>query len=291
VSDVAVIVVNFNSSALARRAVESAAADLADAAQNRGPIDWAAFVVDNASIDGGAALGALPRTTVIANARNVGFGAAVNQAARATSARLLWLLNPDCDVLPGAFAALSATIDRHADCAIAAPRLLNADGTVQASARGEPGAWTGLFGRHTLLTRVFPSSRIARRNLPAADLVTSGVESAPVDWVMGAAMLVRREAFDLVGGFDERYFLYWEDADLCRRLRTRGLTTRYVPGARVIHEGGASARTDSRDSTRAFHRSAYLYYATHVVPSPWHPARWLARIALPARAWWRSRNI
>jgi GT2 family glycosyltransferase len=290
-TSVAVIVVNFNSTALARRALESVAADLARGAPDGSPIDWMALVVDNASLDRGAALAALPRTTVIVNARNLGFGAAVNQAARATSARLLWLLNPDCEVVPGAFGALLATLDRHADCAIAAPRLLNPDGTVQASARGEPGALTGLFGRQTLLTRLFPSSRIARRNLPAADLVASGVESAPVDWVMGAAMLVRRDAFDLVGGFDERYFLYWEDADLCRRLRARGLATRYVPGARIRHEGGASARTDSRESTLAFHHSAYLYYSTHVVPSPWHPARGLARIALSARAWWRSRNV
>jgi N-acetylglucosaminyl-diphospho-decaprenol L-rhamnosyltransferase len=289
-TNVAVIVVNFNASAMARRAVQSAAADLARGTADGKPIDWTAIVVDNGSLDRGAALDAMPGTAVIVNSRNVGFGAAVNQAVRTTTAPLLWLLNPDCEVVPGAFAALMATLDRHGGCAIAAPRLLNPDGSVQASARGEPGAWTGLFGRNTLLTRVFPSSRLARRNLPAADLVASGVESAPVDWVMGAAMLIRREAFDLVGGFDERYFLYWEDADLCRRLRTRGLETRYVPAARVIHEGGASARTDARESTRAFHRSAYLYYSTHVVPSPWHPARWFARVALSARAWWRARN-
>lgn len=283
--DVAVIVINFNTSAQARRAIETAAADLARAGRS-----WTAIVVDNASSDEGTvALQGLPRTVVIANEKNVGFGAAVNQAARATGARLLWLLNPDCEVEPGALATLEATLDRHPECAIAAPQLLNADGSVQASARGEPSAWTGLFGRNTLLTRFFPSSEVARRNLPAADLVASGVESAPVDWVMGAAMLIRREPFDLAGGFDERYFLYWEDADLCRRLRERGWSTRYVPRARVMHSGGASAKTRSRDATRAFHRSAYLYYATHVVPSPWHPARWFARAALTARAWWRTR--
>jgi N-acetylglucosaminyl-diphospho-decaprenol L-rhamnosyltransferase len=285
IPDVAVIVINFNTSAEARRAVETAAADLDLAGR-----DWTAIIVDNASSDGGpGALQDLPRTTVIANEKNAGFGAAVNQAARASGARLLWLLNPDCEVQPGAFATLAATLDRHPECAIAAPQLLNDDGSVQASARGEPSASTGLFGRNTLLTRFFPSAGVARRNLPAADLVASGVESAPVDWVMGAAMLVRREAFDLVGGFDERYFLYWEDADLCRRLRERGWSTRYVPPARVKHSGGASAKTRSREATRAFHRSAYLYYATHVVPSPWHPARWFARVALAARAWWRMR--
>lgn len=278
---VAVVVVNFNTSAIARRSLESAAADL-------GTREWSAIVVDNASSDGGAAaLSALPRTTVIANATNAGFGAAVNQAAARTAAPLLWVLNPDCVVHAGAFAALEATLDAHADCAIAAPQLLNVDGSVQASARGNPTAWTGLFGRNTLLTKLFPSAPAARRNLPARDLVEAGLESAPVDWVMGAAMLVRREMFDAVGGFDARYFLYWEDADLCRRLWARGWSTRYVPRARVTHDGGASARTQSAMAARAFHRSAYRYYATHVVPSPWHPMRWAALVALTARGAWR----
>ena len=276
-----VIVVNFNSSALARRCLESAAADL-------GTADWRAIVVDNASADGGvAALGSLPRTTVLVNASNAGFGAAVNRAATASAAPLLWLLNPDCVVHPGAFAALADTLAAHPDCAIAAPQLLNADGGVQASARGNPTAWTGLFGRNTLLTKLFPSAAMARRNLPARDLVDADVDSAPVDWVMGAAMLVRREMFEAVGGFDPRYFLYWEDADLCRRLWARGWSTRYVPGARVTHDGGASARTSSAMAARAFHRSAYRYYATHVVPSPWHPMRWAALVALTARGAWR----
>jgi len=276
-----VIVVNFNSSRLARRCVESAAADL-------GSRPWRAIVVDNASTDGeSAALASLPSTTVMTNAANAGFGAAVNQAAAASNAPWLWILNPDCVVHPGAFDALLETLTAHPDCAVAAPQLLNADGSVQASARGNPTAWTGLFGRNTLLTRLFPSAAAARRNLPARDLVESGVDSAPVDWVMGAAMLVRREMFDAVGGFDPRYFLYWEDADLCRRLWARGWSTRYVPRARVTHDGGASARTQSAMAARAFHRSAYRYYATHVVPSPWHPMRWAALVALTARGAWR----
>jgi GT2 family glycosyltransferase len=105
---------------------------------------------------------------------------------------------------------------------------------------------------------------------------------------MGASMLIRRAPFEAVGGFDERYFLYWEDADLCRRLRDRGWKTRYVPGAVVRHPGGASAATDSAFAARAFHHSAYRYYATHVVRSPWHPLRWFAKAALAARAWWRA---
>ncbi len=90
-----------------------------------------------------------------------------------------------------------------------------------------------------------------------------------------------------VGGFDERFFLYWEDADLCRRIRNLGYGVRYVPGARVAHPGAASSRTAGRLASHAFHRGAYLYYTTHTVPTPWHPARGLAWIALRLRAWWR----
>ena len=282
-SDVTVIVVNYNSGSLSRGAVRSAAADL-------GAADWNAIVVDNASPDGSAAaLDGLERTMVIRNTENIGFGAAVNQAATHTDAPLLWLLNPDCVVVGGAFGALRTTLEADKECAIAAPRLVNADGSVQASARGNPSAWTGLFGRHAILSRLFPSSSMAKRNLPARDLVESGLQSAVVDWVMGASMLIRRGPFDAVGGFDERYFLYWEDADLCRRLRNAGWTTRYVPGAIVEHPGGASAATARAFSSRVFHESAYRYYATHVAPSPWHPARWFARVALPLRGWWRGR--
>jgi GT2 family glycosyltransferase len=277
-----VIVVTYNSRPVARRCIESAISDL------RGGV-WRVTVVDNASRDGTIdSLAGLEGTRVIANQVNAGFGAAVNQAAAGSAAPLLWILNPDCIVHHGAFAALARTLDAHPDCAMAAPQLLNADGSVQASARGNPTAWTGLFGRHSLLSRLFPRAPQARRNLPAQDIVASRVESAPVDWVMGAAMLVRRDRFDAVGGFDPRYFLYWEDADLCRRLWARGWSTRYVPGARVTHPGGESAATDAAMATRAFHRSAYRYYATHVVPSPWHPMRWLAAAALATRGAWRA---
>ena len=282
--DVAVIIVNFNTGDETVGCVASALMDL-------GAVPSEVLVVDNASTDGSAQLLGGDRTiTLIANDTNRGFGAAINQAATMTPAPLLWILNPDCRVLPGAYRALLAILDHHSECAIAAPQLLNADGSVQASARGEPDAWTGLFGRHGLLTKFFPSSAAARRNLPAADLVASGVESAEVPWVMGAAMLVRREPFDRVGRFDERYFLYWEDADLCRRLRTAGFSTRYVPRARVRHPGGTSAKTASRLAIRAFHDSAYRYYSTHVVRSSGNPLRLFAKIALGLRARWRMRQ-
>jgi len=284
---ISVIVVNYNAGPLLNRCLRSVTEDL-----EAGGIAWNAVVVDNASSDGSA--GGLEidsrRLTVFHNRENRGFGAAANQAARTGRGDLIWILNPDCEVLPGAAAALIDTLNRHAKCAIAVPQLLNADGSTQESARGEPTAWTGLFGRHGLLTKFFPNSALARQNLRARALVDSGVDSAEIDWAMGASMMIRREAFERAGGFDERFFLYWEDADLCRRMRELGYRTRYVPRARVRHIGAASSATSREFAIRAFHRSAYLYYSRHTVPSRFHPARWFAWTALHVRAWWRVRT-
>jgi GT2 family glycosyltransferase len=100
-------------------------------------------------------------------------------------------------------------------------------------------------------------------------------------------MLARRDALAAVGGFDERYFMYWEDADLCRRLRERGFSIKYVPGASAVHRVGHSSRTARRQSLRAFHDSAYLYYTTHVARGPFDPKRWIARVLLTVRCWWK----
>jgi GT2 family glycosyltransferase len=103
-------------------------------------------------------------------------------------------------------------------------------------------------------------------------------------------MLAQREALSAVHGFDARYFLYWEDADLCRRLRAHGYEVRYAPGATAVHRVGHSSRTARPASIRAFHESAYLYYATHVAPGAYNPKRWIARALLTLRCWWRLRQ-
>jgi GT2 family glycosyltransferase len=276
--DIAAVIVNYN----AGEELHHALAALAVALEGR---NWAGVVVDNASTDGSvAAVDAFaPRVRLVRNAENVGFGRGVNQGAVQAVAPLLLLVNPDCRLESGAFAAMTRELDERPRCAIVGPRVLNPDGTPQGSARGDPDMLTGLFGRTSRLRRLLPWLPASRRNV--ADAVASAHASMTVDWVSGACMLIRREAFDAVGGFDERYFLYWEDADLCRRLRARGHEIRYVPAATAVHIVGNSSRTAQAASVRAFHHSAYVYYTTHVAPGAMDPRRPLARILLAARAW------
>ena len=283
---VSAILVNFNAGPELRRALQS----IADELQN---VEWDAVVVDNASSDGSAeiALEFKPQTTLLRNLDNVGFARGVNMGLSATTAPLVLIMNPDCRLMAGAVATLRTELDANPSCVIAAPKILNPDGSLQGSARGDPDMLTGLFGRTGSGTRLLPWLSLSRRNVVTDDAVRSGASSVVVDWVSGACMFARREAFVGVHGFDERYFLYWEDADLCRRLRARGLHTRYVPGAVAIHRVGHSSRASQVLATKAFHDSAYLYYATHVASHRLDPKRPLAGLLLGARRWWMTRRL
>ena len=251
-----VVIVSFNSSECLTACVASVAAH-APAAR--------VIVVDNASVDGSASIDeTFPgRVEVLRNQSNSGFARAVNQALAMISGGLVLLLNPDAYLVPESIELLVAELARHPECSLVGPQILNKDGSVQGSARGDPTLLTGLFGRTTLLARIFPGSHLARQNVRTETRLEPG-ESFAVDWVSGACMLASHGALAAVGGFDERYFLYWEDADLCRRLRQHGQSVRYVPAAKVVHAGGRSSRRTQTLATRAFHRSAFTYYATHV---------------------------
>jgi N-acetylglucosaminyl-diphospho-decaprenol L-rhamnosyltransferase len=279
--DLAAVIVNYNAGPELRDALRSIASEMAGRA-------WEALVIDNASSDGSSdyVWEFAPHARVLRNTVNVGFGRGINQGAAASSAPLLLIMNPDCRLERGAIATMGGELEARERCAIVGPRVLDPDGSEQGSARGDPDMLTGLFGRTGPMRHLLPSSAVSRRNV-----VDSGGGSTTVDWVSGACMLVRRSAFDEVGGFDGRYFLYWEDADLCRRLRARGHEIRYVPAATAVHQVGQSSRTARAASIKAFHESAYLYYATHVAPGAWNPKRAIARVLLAARCWWRLRSV
>lgn len=276
-----VVVVNFNSGA----DLCTCLASLGKVFENR---DWEAVVVDNASSDDSLdLLHPNPMVRIQRNSSNVGFAAAVNQALSLISSRNVLLINPDCEVRQGAVARLEQELMEHPECALVGPCVIDPDGTVQGSARGDPDMLTGLFGRSTFLMRLFPSSVLAKRNVRTS--VANNAEGFEVDWVSGACMLARRESLMSIGGFDSDFFMYWEDADLCRRLRGLGHTIRYVPRARVMHRVGGSSSTVPELAIRSFHESAYLYYVKHVARARFHPARWFARLTLRLRMLWRLR--
>ncbi|MBM3817574.1 MAG: glycosyltransferase family 2 protein [Acidimicrobiia bacterium] len=285
------VLVNYNAGAELRRALQSIADEL-------GGMAWEAVVVDNASTDGSAEIVAefAPHARLLRNESNVGFARGVNQGVAATSGPVVLIMNPDCRLTPGAFAELKKVLRRRDTCAIVGPCILDPDGSVQGSARGDPDMLTGLFGRNTLLRKALPALAVSKRNVVPDDLGgRRGMDSMVVDWLSGACMLAQRRALESVGGFDERYFLYWEDADLCRRLRRAGYHIRYVPSAVAVHRVGHSSRRSRAAAIRAFHESAYLYYITHVAPGgDTHRfsrrvrrrlKRILARALLSARCW------
>lgn len=278
----AAILVNYNAGDELRVALQSVRAE----ADGSG---WEAVVVDNASADGSGAIAAefSPNARLLRNTENTGFSRGVNQGLAATSAPIVLIMNPDCRLAPGALARLRAELERHDRCAMVGPRILDPDGSVQGSARGDPDMLTGLFGRTSALQRRFPRLTLSRRNVVADAAIASGEGSVVVDWLSGACLLARRSALDAVNGFDRRFFLYWEDADLCRRLRVAGYHVRYVPAATATHRVGHSSRTAQAAAIRAFHESAYLYYATHVAPHPLSPRRALAWLLLAVRCRWR----
>jgi hypothetical protein len=191
---------------------------------------------------------------------NPGFAAGINRAAREAGGRYLLLLNPDCIVEGDVGHAMAAWLDAHPAVAVSGPLVREADGSVQASARRFPNVTTGLAGRSSWLSRVWPTNRWTRRNLMAREVLHDPLE---VDWVSGACMMIERSAFESVGGMDEQFFLYWEDADLCFRLKRAGRLTVYNPVRGITHLTSRSSAQARKQSLIAFHRSAYRYFRKH----------------------------
>jgi GT2 family glycosyltransferase len=202
-----------------------------------------------------------PWTRFISSTANPGFAAGVNRGVRETRGEFVLLLNPDC-IVDSDPRPLASWLAAHPKAAVCGAVVRETDGSIQASARGFPGIATGLAGRTTWLTRIWPDNPWTTRNL------VRGVPDCPieVDWVSGACMMVRREAFDAVGGMDEQFFMYWEDADLCRRLKEAGWGTFYHPAVTITHLTGQSSQHAREMSLAAFHDSAYRYYRKHGNP-------------------------
>jgi GT2 family glycosyltransferase len=221
-------------------------------------------VVDNASGDNSAEMVAtqFPSVRLVRNARNVGFGAAHNQVLRDASGRYLLVLNSDTAPRPGALVALVHFLDANPGFAVAGPKLVYPDGGVQPSRRRFPTLAT-LFLESTQLQRLSPNNAVLQRYYVAD---RSDDEPQAVDWLVGACLCIRAQAVEQVGLFDERFFMYSEELDLCRRFRAGGWQIAYVPQAEVVHLEGASTRQDLGARDRQFQTSKLLY------AEKWHGA-------------------
>jgi GT2 family glycosyltransferase len=217
------------------------------------------IVVDNASADGSAAAArqAFPSARVIDSPANEGFARANNRALREVAGRYVLFLNPDAELRPGALAALARHLDAHPQAAVVGPRTLYPDGSVQVS-----------FGERLGLAAEWRQRRLVRgvkRGDPHArqQAVRLASREGSPDWVSAACLLARVDAMRAVAGFDEAFFLYEEDVDLCVRLRHDGWGIAYTPEAEVVHRLGASMAAASALARIEYQRSHLLYYRKH----------------------------
>lgn len=223
-----------------------------DALEADRPDDATIIVVDNASPDHSADVARRhpSRPEIVISASNLGFGGGCNLGVAATAADTIFLINPDARVLPGATMRLRQALADDPRLGVVAPRIVDPAGEYRSTAGGAEPSLRSLVGHYLLLGRL-PWVRRFFRPLHLAD-AKAGTH---VDWVSGGAMMLRRAACDAVGGFDERWFMYMEDVDLCRRIRAAGWTVGYVPDAVVEHAiGGSQSKGQPRRWYLAFDR-------------------------------------
>jgi GT2 family glycosyltransferase len=253
VTDTTVIVVSYNTRELTLQAV---------AAARKATVEFDARVVvaDNGSTDGTAeALRAAdPDVVVLVNPDNPGYGAAVNRAAATQPAAYVCAMNADVVLEPESLATLRRFLDANRACGLVGPALVYPDGTPQPSAKRFPTLGLALgevFGLHSLA----PRNRWVRRFYYEDRDLT---REALVDTVSGAVMLLRGEAFDAVGRFDEGFWMYFEETDLCRRLRSRGYSVALCPAAQAAHQHAASTRQASIRQVE-YYLSYVRYFRKH----------------------------
>lgn len=231
--DISVIIVSYNTAQLTQACLRSVLAS-----QN---LSLEVFVVDNASADESANIirQSFPTVRVIANKTNRGFGAANNQALKESCGRYIVFLNPDTLVEPESLAGMVTWMDMHPEVGLAGPRVLNPDGTQQDSV----------------------SYRYPGQRLGGADL---GRLPGEIACVLGACQIASADLLKQIGGFDEDFFLYGEDQDICLRIRKRGLVIGFIDNVTIMHHGGQSERkTPPAEVVRKKIRAEYLFYSKH----------------------------
>jgi len=230
--DVSIVVVNYNTRDLLHDCLRSIT-------EHGKETETAVIVVDNASSDGSQSMvrTEFPSVKLIENTKNLGFAKANNLGIRASKGRYVALINSDVVVLEGCLPCLVRFMDTHPAVGMAAPRILNADRSLQPSCRTFPSLWNN-FSQAVGLSRLFPRSSFFgdwSMKYWAHDTVRE------VDALSGCFWMLRQKALDEVGLLDERFFMYGEDLDWCRRFHDAGWGVHFYPEAEAVHFGGASS--------------------------------------------------
>lgn len=266
--DVSIVIVSFNTRDVLRECLEN----VRNAA---GALAVQTIVIDNNSRDGSPEMVAtdFPEVVLVRSAINLGFGPANNEAFRHATGRYVVLLNSDAFLNEDTLRVSVELMDANPKVGLAGGQLIGRDGSWQPSARMFPSVLNDLLAMSGLAAR-FPKSKFFGR---ADRTWANPMQAAEVDWVPGAYSIIRADALDQMGYFDPRFFLYYEEVDLCKRLKQLGYAVWYWPQIIVIHIGGESSRTvDSLHLTRSGAqltlwrmRSMLLYYRKHHGVSAW----------------------
>ncbi len=233
------IIVNYNNSALLNDCIDLIHKTVKG-------IKHEIIVVNNSALDDGikAVKQNFPKTKLIQNEINVGFAKANNQAAKLAKGDILLFLNPDIVLTGGAVTNMLTYLKSHKEIGVLGPKILNMDETLQYSCRSFPGVWTGLFNRYSFMSGLFPNNRYTKKYLL---LDFDHNEIKEVDWLSGSCMMISRNIFIKVGLFDENYFIFNEDVDLCKRMKNYGYKTIYYPNSKVYHHiTSSNARVSSK---------------------------------------------
>lgn len=287
--DLGIVIVNYNTRDLLRRCLETVYA-------SSGPVTFEVCVVDNGSADGSARMVAevFPQTRLIANPENRGYPAANNQGLRSfgfpdssDAPRFALLLNPDTELPSDALRGMVDFMEAYPDAGVAGPKLVRQDGSLDLACRRSFPSPEVAFYRLAGLSRLFPRSRrFGRYNLTYLD----PDQMAEVDAVVGAFMIIRREAIRQVGLMDEAFFMYGEDLDWCYRIKAAGWKVYYNPAVTVLHVKRAASQRNPRARVE-FWRAMSIFYRKHYAsqtPLPIHlliEGTLRARTALEALRW------
>ncbi len=264
--DLSVIIVNWNVRELLRRCLASIEA-------HRGDLSLEVIVVDNASSDNSVSMveQEFPQVHLIASQENLGYTGGNNLGAKEARGRYLLILNPDTEVIGDTLKQMVAYLDKHPEVGVLGPQLLYSDGSIQSSRRRFPQLATAYFQGTPLSWRWFPNNRFVRM-YHMADRPDDEIQ--PVDWLAGAALMIRRQTWQEVGPLDEQFFMYFEELDWCHRCRDAGWEIYYLPTARFIHHAKGSSRQIASAAQIRFYHSRTLYFRKYF------GARWATVIRL-----------